>query len=204
MTIKLVPPIDLNKTNFKFDEDDLSKMSCGLFRMNLQEAIDTQPYYADLLKSAPVAFPEDYEVDIKVHMLMPDQYPCIPNWHCDNIPRAGGLLQYSEVHKDTPMMLLWLSDNPTTEFLSEPMEIEVPNDHQELTKNMEKAPTKSIESNRWVAMSQHSPHRGTKSKDFLWRVFVRITHKSITPSRKVISTERRHCQVYLDAGAFGW
>lgn len=202
--IRLTKPILLNKTDFTFDEKDLSVGTCGLFRMNLQEAIDTQPYYAELLRSAPIPNPQDYEVDIKVHMLMPNQYPCIPNWHCDNVPRTEGILDYTNWKEETPPMLLWLSGNPNTEFISEDIEVSSVKDHQELTSLLENTPKKKAPSNQWIAFTQHSPHRGTMSEDFTWRVFVRITHKSITPSREVLSTMRMHSQVYLDANAFGW
>lgn len=200
----LTTPRLMNKTSFSFDSNTLSTMDCGLFRMNMKEAIDNYPYYKELLESAPVKSPEEWEVDIKVHMLMPGQFPCIPNWHCDNIPRVDGELQYSQVSKDTPKMLLWLSGGPYTEFLTQEADVDTPKTHQELSSLVEDYKTFKIPSNRWIELDQHTPHRGTSAQYDTWRVFVRLTHKSISPSREVVSTTRRHCQVYLDKDAFGW
>lgn len=42
-------------------------------------------------------FPDEPTVftwDVKIHMLMPNQYPCIPNWHFDNVPRINGIQKF--------------------------------------------------------------------------------------------------------------
>ena len=49
-----------------------------------------------------------------------------------------------------------------------------------------------------------TPHRGTQATENVWRVFVRLTHKSITPVSPVTNYIRRHCQVYLDPTTFSW
>ena len=157
-------------------------------------------------------YPSEWEMDLKIHMLMKDQYPCIPNWHCDNVPRTEEGTRYDLIEEDSKPMYLWLSDSPTTEFLDRDFDAKsfIPPSHGELSKWISmarewnkvrtiKAPTKT-----WISMGQATPHRGTQAQKNGWRVFVRLTHKSITPVRPVNNYIRRHCQVYLNPETFSW
>lgn len=193
-------PIDLSKIN-------LSDLPCGLFRCPLNEAKDKLPELAELYASAPVTDPENWELDIKIHMLMKDQYPCIPNWHCDNVPRVNGKLRYDlTTYCCEPLMYLWVSDEPTTEFFKYPTEVgRTLDSHGDIAPlvaeyNIE---TVKVPPMTWVSFDQRTPHRGTASANYTWRVFARLTHKSIAPVRSA-EVIRRHCQVYLDASNFTW
>lgn len=42
------------------------------------------PDLKPLFDSCPI---KDGVIDVKIHMLMPNQYPCIPNWHYDLVPQ---------------------------------------------------------------------------------------------------------------------
>ena len=42
---------------------------------------------------------EEYAVDVKIHMLMPKQFPCIPNWHRDFIPRDIDLKRLESLNR---------------------------------------------------------------------------------------------------------
>jgi len=201
----------LNKTSIKFNNNVLETGVCGLFRAPMHLASQLMPSMRDLVDSAPIDNPEDYELDIKVHMLMVGQFPCIPNWHCDNVPRDESGLRFDLIRDDVPPMLLWISDGPETEFLSEPEEaVAVPSSHQETGRWINQAidqgeiDTQFIEPNAWYSMDQRTPHRGNRATKAGWRVFARATHKSIAPARPVNSVIRRHAQVYLDAATFGW
>jgi CubicO group peptidase (beta-lactamase class C family) len=118
-------------------------------------------------------------------------------------------------------MLLWISDGPATEFLARPLEMkETPKSHRDIAQFIQHghqwlcrvgwvdqgpAPmTRFIQPNTWNAMWQDTPHRGVKATAHGWRVFARVTHKSLAPRRPVTSVIRRHAQVYLDAAEFGW
>ena len=130
-------------------------------------------------------FPEDtndFTWDVKVHMLMPNQYPCIPNWHFDNVPRVNNDQDWSQVKVELPMYL-WVSGEPTTEFRNEGI----------------------IEPKVWKRFTQEDEHRGTMSTKFQWRGFIRATHKDILPSNPSgTNVLRRHSQVYLDSSNFSW
>lgn len=207
MTKPFNTPHFAGETNLLFPQRMLAQLSCGLFRCPLPLAYDLMPELAALYRSAPVMKPEEWELDLKIHMLMKDQYPCIPNWHCDNVPRVDGKVDYSLTSERVPPMLLWLSDGPETEFLAQQLILpEEPKGHRELAEAIRESgvPTQRIQPQTWMSMDQRTPHRGTKAEHDSWRVFARLTHKSITPDRPVLSHHRRHCQVYLDATAFEW
>ncbi|WNH52461.1 hypothetical protein [Stenotrophomonas oahuensis] len=190
-------------------QDTIQRMHNGLFRCPLVQAGELMPDLKPLFDNAPVFNPDEWEVDVKVHMLMANQYPCIPNWHCDNVPRgADGEVDYSLTGDEwTVPMLLWVSDGPLTEFLAEPLALsKEPVSHRALAEAIRDHgnPTQPIQPQHWYSMNQRTPHRGTKATEAGWRVFVRLTHRSIAPDRPVLSVMRRHSQVYLDATQFSW
>jgi hypothetical protein len=209
-TFKLVGP----RTSFNFHPDVLSALPCGLFRTTLQEGAALIPEFAELLASCPVDNIDEYEFDIKVHMLMPNQFPCVPNWHCDNVPRGQftGLNYPEAARRGGPPMLLWISNGPHTEFLAKPMEMPyTPDDHLEVADFIHahiqcghEPVTRVLPSQQWAEFSSLAPHRGVASEEHQWRVFVRATHKSVLPDRPKVHPVRRHCQVYLDTSSFAW
>jgi hypothetical protein len=173
----------------------------GTHRGSFGCVLTHMPHIADIIKDSPVFDRiDEYEIDIKVHMLMRGQYPCIPNWHCDNVPRLDtGELKYDAIDGDAEPMYLWVSGAPTTEFLSTGVQIPDVESHGELAEFIEfmGLSTFKIPERTWVQMDQRTPHRGTAATKHCWRIFVRLTHKSLTPARPVHSTLRRHSQVYL-------
>lgn len=208
------------KTICKSDDDilegiNLGDQYCGLFRCPLNEAPfimpDLDKFFTDACKMLLIEGhdPAEWELDLKIHMLMENQYPCIPNWHCDNVPRVDGKTNYDQVKNDAKPMYLWLSSSPTTQFLKYDLTFkDIPRDHSHVSNMLRdnvdpnmltKAPAKT-----WISMDQHTPHRGTLSTEKCWRVFARLTHNSITPVRPVNNYIRRHCQVYLDSANFSW
>lgn len=197
----------VKQTSIDLTNVNLSVLPCGLFRCPLDRAESFIPELKELYDSSPVDDPENWELDLKIHMLMKDQYPCIPNWHCDNVPRVDGKTRYDLIDYNSPKMYLWVSDEPTTEFLKYSQEVgTIIEDHGDIHPlvNEYQMETTKIPSQTWISMDQCTPHRGTKSKIYTWRIFARLTHKSIAPVRPVDSIIRRHCQVYLDANTFTW
>lgn len=161
------------------------KQHCGVHRATYDQLVELMPD----LSCIKDTFPEDvndFYWDVKVHMLMPGQYPCIPNWHFDNVPRVNNAQDFDLVDTTKPMYL-WLSGAPLTEFRRD-------------------GETWFIEPQKWTRFTQLDEHRGTISNDFQWRGFIRATHKDIpgkipTPDYDPL---RRHTQVYLDANNFKW
>lgn len=162
-------------------EIDWSKQHCGVHQAPITEVVKLMP---DIAKSNILAtFPDDvwnFTWDIKVHMLMPRQYPCIPNWHVDNIPRVNGMQRFDLAKPDLPMYC-WISGAPLTQF-----------------------ETGYLEPKKWHRFTQKDSHRGTMASEFCWRAFIRATHTDIQKP-KAGDWLRRHCQVYIDsAETYKW
>lgn len=164
---------------------DWSKQICGVHRASYNDVLTHMPDLKELLSTFPENA-DDFTWDVKVHMLMPAQYPCIPNWHYDNVPRINNKQDFDKVRTDLPMYL-WLSGAPFTEFQDK------------------EGGTYFAEPRKWHKFTQLDKHRGTVSNDFQWRAFIRATHKDILPANlRGDSCIRRHSQVYLDVTNFTW
>jgi hypothetical protein len=157
---------------------DWSKQHNGVHQAPIEALRDLMPDLRELLDTFPDNA-QDFTWDVKVHMLMPRQYPCIPNWHVDSIPRVNGVQRFDLAKPDLPMYL-WVSNGPLTQFQHGYVEPRV-----------------------WHRFTQLDQHRGTAASEFCWRGFVRACHKGIQ-SPKGGDYLRRHTQVYLDAETFQW
>lgn len=157
---------------------DWSKQHCGVHQASINEVLNLMPDLWRILHDFPDN-PENFTFDVKVHMLMPRQYACIPNWHYDNVPRENGIQRFDLCKLQLPMYM-FVSGAPLTQFRHG-----------------------YILPERWVRFSQADEHRGTASSDFTWRGFIRATHADILPP-KGGDYLRRHAQVYLDAETFQW
>lgn len=154
-----------------------SWQGCGLHQTSYGQMVQLMPVLKPIIASFPER-PEDFTWDVKVHMLMPKQYPCIPNWHRDFVPRIGGI-QHPERANLLPMYM-WLSGPPLTEFRNG-----------------------FIRAGEWVKFNAMDEHRGTAAADFCWRAMIRAVHSGILPVKQG-PWDRRHCQVYLDAAEYNW
>ena len=161
---------------------DWSKSHNGVMLCTISQTVELMPEVAPMLDSIIPHLEhdkEDYMVDVKVHMLMPNQYPCIPNWHRDFVPRDKDNKQLpQDISGDK--MYIWISGGPYTEYKS----------FQE-----------KIESNgyNWTVIDQNDFHRGIKSEEHTWRCFIRlIPKKFVHPATINIGELRRHSQVYID------
>jgi len=155
-----------------------SNQHCGVYHAPFLKAMELMPDLEELLYTFPDD-PLNFTFDIKVHMLMPRQYPCIPNWHTDNVPRVNGIQQFQAVRPELPMYL-WLSGAPLTQFK-----------HGYVLPDV------------WHRFTQLDEHRGTPAADFGWRGFIRASHKDLIPA-KTGDWLRRHSQVYLDSETYQW
>lgn len=122
---------------------------------------------------------EDFTWDVKVHMLMPRQFPCMPGWHTDFVPRVNGIQRFDLCKLDLPMYV-WVSGAPLTEFK-----------HGFLTPK------------KWHRFNQADEHRGCMSDSFTWRAFIRGIHKDILPPKEA-DYLRRHTQVYIVDNNYQW
>jgi hypothetical protein len=156
---------------------DWSKQHCGVLMAPIDAVATLMPEVAEFIDASFPELPSDFTWDVKVHMLMPRQYPCIPNWHTDAVPRINGIQRFELIRPDLPLYL-WLSGPPLTQFEAGYLEPRV-----------------------WHRYSQCDRHRGTPAADFCWRGMIRATHKDLQAA-KPDGHWRRHCQVYLDAEGY--
>lgn len=157
---------------------DWSKQHCGVHQADYSKVLELMPDLGPVL----FTFPDNrhnFTFDIKIHMLFPGQYPCIPNWHTDFVPRENGIQRFDLCKPNLPMYL-WLSGGPLTQFKHG-----------------------FVEAQKWVRFTQLDEHRGLPSGEFTWRCFIRAVHKDICPPKQS-DWLRRHCQVYLNAETYQW
>lgn len=157
---------------------DWSAQHCGVHQAPAEQVFRLMPDLACVLDTFPDKA-DQFTWDVKVHMLMPGQYPCIPNWHTDFVPRINGLQRFDLVRPDLPMYM-WVSGPPLTQF-----------------KHGFAHPQK------WIRFTQLDEHRGVPAADFGWRGFIRATNREIQAPKQG-DWLRRHSQVYLDAGGYQW
>ena len=161
-------------------EKQLSTLGCGLFHCPLDKAYDLMPQLSKVFDSAPKV--EEPIVDVKIHMLMPNQWPCIPNWHCDFVPRDKDKNRLLDKRDASQKMYLLLSGPPFTEFKD----------------------GRKIEPWTWSEFTQFDEHRGSCSDKHTWRLFTRISPRSLCEPAPQEELIRKHIQVYLNAEEFTW
>lgn len=157
---------------------DWSKQHCGVHHCTFKEMVELMPDIRDIFND----FPDntyDFTWDVKVHMLMPRQYPCIPGWHTDFVPRVNGIQKFNLCDLTKPMYM-WVSNAPLTEFK-----------HGYLTPQT------------WYRFNQADEHRGCMASEFGWRGFVRGIHKDILQAKEGDKL-RRHTQVYIQDNNYQW
>lgn len=166
---------------------DWSKSHNGVMLCTLEQTKELMPEVSPILDELePEDSWENYLIDVKVHMLMPNQFPCIPNWHYDFLPRdeEGERIQGERSNKK---MYMWLSSAPLTLYK-----------HRDGTE-YEKPPQ------QWHSFTQHDLHRGQMSQEHVWRCFIRVIPKEfVHETTKNVGELRRHIQVYADSSKFRW
>lgn len=162
----------------KLIDIDWSKQICGVHQAPWPELVRLMPDLDPIINTFPDKH-DNFTWDVKVHMLMPGQYPCIPHWHTDFVPRINGIQRFDMVRPDLPMYM-WLSGAPLTQFKHG-----------------------FLQPQKWHRFTQLDEHRGIPSGDFCWRGFIRAVHNDIQPVRDG-NWLRRHSQVYVDAETYQW
>lgn len=165
----------------KMNQTRIRKLSPGLFHCPLEESVKLLPDLKSVIDQAPLISGENYVIDVKVHMLMPNQWPCIPNWHFDNVPRDKDLNQLWDKRDSSKKMFLWCSNEPYTEF-----------------------EWGFVEPQKWTEFTQFDLHRGTMSSKHIWRLWMRICPTSLLAPAPKEQWIRVHSQVYLDVYSFKW
>lgn len=180
-----------------FVNKDWSKSHCGVILCDYEKTKELMPEVIDivddLVNTGKLEFDiSEYLIDVKVHMLMPNQYPCIPDWHCDFVPRNKETKLKEPERITGEKMYLWVSGEPKTEFKEKPKVIDTPN-------------------TQWVEFTQYDFHRGVVATVRTWRCFIRLVPKVLIIDRPTSNKDdshrgslRIHSQVYLDAKSYEW
>lgn len=153
-------------------------------------------------------------IDSRVHMLMPNWYPCIPGWHHDDVARGkNGQPNYKDMpYRAQHVMGLVNGDICPTKFaigeFNLPL-IESGTVYKEWHKAVEKeiglktVKEVSAESGRLIQFDWQTFHSGQKAIANGWRWFCRVSRG--TDRTKSITNElRRQSQVYLEFPMEGW
>jgi hypothetical protein len=163
---------------------DWSKSHNGVMLCSFERTKELMPEVApmldELLESYMLEEPqENYLVDVKIHMLIPGMYPCIPDWHTDFQPRDEDLKRTKTV-ECSRKMYMWLSGPPATEYLDSEGNIY------------------KKKAGQWNTFTRNDVHRGTKATEHTWRCFIRVIPKDfVHKGTKNTNQIRRHTQVYL-------
>ncbi len=170
-------------------EYDWSKSHCGVMACSFYQTFkfmpEVSPILDMLLPHLETPFTE-YVVDVKVAMLMPNQWACIPNWHKDFVPRDENNIEQESLITGEKIYL-WVSGPPLTEFKDRFGNIRTYNPQH------------------WIQFTQNDVHRGSMCTEFIWRCFIRVMPKKfLYKNTKNINQLRRHNQVYLDVNNFRW
>ncbi len=160
---------------------DFSKSICGIHLGTHLDVLRLMPELEEIMMTFPAEL-ENFVWDVKIHQLMPRQFPCIPNWHSDFVPRGANLLeQWDRVDPSAPMYL-WVSGDPLPEFFD----------------------CRPVTPRTWIRFNQLDTHRGTPSRTHTWRCFIRAAHCSLVNPNDISKVKRVHSQVYLDVDNFKW
>lgn len=152
--------------------------------------------------------------DSRVHMLMPDWWPCIPGWHHDDVPRTrtDGQPNYHDPANVTEHAMFLVNGKiAPTKFALGQVELHEPSSGQTIYRDWHNVVEYLIEqgelatmnapSNQVIYFNHQTFHRGVQAVGNGWRFFIRATKNS---QRKPTNELRKQVQVYLSYPEMGW
>lgn len=161
-------------------------------------------YYDDFI-------PLNVVIDTRVNMLMREQYPSIPGWHCDDVPRVNGQPDMSLIDRNVQHFMVLLStgnsDNGVsgTEFITLPRAYDIDSEQvwhslDVAANNDESKTTRKVQVGEVVMFDQSSIHRATPATENGWRMFFRLSVTHRAPWNEI----RNQVQIYCDMSKSGW
>lgn len=175
------------------------------------------PITREFIENLPMDWLNDNPVlDSRVHMLMPNWYPCIPGWHHDDVPRSTPTGQPNYINPEYDSLHIMGMVNgeicPTT-FIVGDVEVSEPNINvrqyniwnNEIENDWNEKGYQAVEaqSGRYIQFDRNAFHTGIKAKRGGWRWFIRLSRN--TDRMNHITNEiRRQVQVYLEEPMAGW
>ena len=209
---------------YSFEElrDELMFFSCSIdfVKQNAREDSITRGILDDVIaklvnsRSIDPLSENNFVIDTRVNMLMPNQYPSIPGWHCDDVPRSEKYSQpdFSKCSEDVQHFLVLLSDSKDpqncvsgTEFITNTRQYDIDPDrvwgslNDEAEKDLDKD-TRFVREREIVRFDQKAIHRASPASSNGWRLFFRLSYTH----RKPVDSIRNQVQVYVDPNNAGW
>jgi hypothetical protein len=168
-----------------------------------------------ITKSFLKALPrQNIVIDSRVHMLMPNWYPCIPGYHHDDVPREApnGQPEYiNPSYRSLHALAIFNGEICPTEFAIGISEFSDPLQHDIVYKEwhkevQEKLALKELTkftapSNTVIYLDDRTWHQGTAAVGSGWRFFIRASWNT---KREVKNEIRKQVQVYLENPMEGW
>ena len=160
----------------------------------------------------------NYNLDSRVHMLMPGWFPCIPGWHHDDVPRSrsDGQPNYDNPEYESKHILALVNGGicPTefavgkAEYPDVPLGRTVYKDwHECVERDIKDGVMQRVQipSNRLIHFNHHSFHQGTRAIGTGFRWFGRLTWDAGYEKGRPHHNEiRKQVNVYLDMPMEGW
>jgi hypothetical protein len=175
------------------------------------------PLTKAFLEALPLGWRQakDLIIDSRVHMLMPNWYPCIPGMHHDDVPRSRPVDSqpnyYHPEYRSEHVMALVNGDICPTEFAlgvadfpDVPLgEIYYKVWHPMVMEKIASGELKSYSapSNQLIFFDDRTWHQGTKAVANGWRWFIRASRNT---ERVCLNEIRRQVQVYMENPMEGW
>jgi hypothetical protein len=148
---------------------------------------------------------------------MPNFYPCIPGWHCDDFYRPNGQPDFESIDIQSPKTHYCcvvsnddtMPVNSMPKFLSDEIVLryDMNNVYSSINKELEGLLQFNLlqyldmKNQDIVKFGHKDLHRGTVATRQGWRVFMRLTFSKDRKPKNVIRTQS---QVYLKEGFGGW
>lgn len=151
-------------------------------------------------------------IDTRVNMLMKGQWPSIPGFHCDDVPRnpESGQPDLSLCDDSVRHFMVLVSTNKAdtisgTEFVTNERTYNLKKDSvwnslDSAVCGDKKKKTRFIKEREIIEFNQLAIHRATPAKENGWRLFFRL---SVT-HRKPVNEIRNQVQIYVDPKNSGW
>lgn len=158
-------------------------------------------------------------IDTRVNMLMKGQYPSIPGWHCDDVPRntvTGLTTKVGQpnlflVDPSVQHFMVLLSTGSTahgvsgTEFVTSDREYKIDPDNVWNSLNISvnndsDKRTLKVVAGEVIRFNQLSIHRASPATENGWRYFFRLSVTHRVPRNEI----RNQVQIYVDLNDSGW
>jgi hypothetical protein len=153
---------------------------------------------------------ENWIIDSRVHMLMPNWFPCIPGWHHDDVPRStpNGQPNYENPEYLSEHLMVVIGKSAMPQFLKTSILLpEIKDDivykvwNDLIKKYTVEEDYYTCKSGEVIQFNWNDFHRGMPSTESCWRTFIRATKNT---HRKFSNEIRTQVQVYMPAIEDGW